>query len=75
MNIPEVLANSWRRPFAASEARAADRRALVHAEQVRASYRSIPESCIGSALGGIIVAISMYRQVEAGALVAWYVSL
>ena len=75
MNIPEVLANSWRRPFAAPEARAADRQALVRAEQVRASYRTIPESCIGSALAGVIVATSMYREVDSGALVAWYLSL
>ena len=75
MNIPEVLANSWRRPFAASEARAADREALVHAEQVRASYRTVPESCIGSALAGVIITVSMYREVDTGALVAWYLAL
>ena len=73
--IKAFAARKWLGSFAASEARAADRRALVHAEQVRASYRTIPESCIGAALGGIIVAVSMSRDDQAGVLVAWYLSL
>ena len=76
MAVAETLAaRRWMRPFAASEARAGDRNALVHAEQVRASYRTIPESCIGAALAGVLLAVSMSRQIGIGVLVAWYLAL
>jgi len=50
------------RIFAASAAPDADRTLLVRAEQVRASYRTLPESCVGAALAGVIVAVSMSAQ-------------
>ena len=62
-------------PFVDPETRAVDRKALVHAEQVRASYRTIPDSCVGSCLAGAIVGISMTSQVDARTLVGWFLSL
>ena len=62
-------------PFVDQETRNVDRRALVHAEQVRASYRTVPESCVGSCLGALIVGFSMTSQVETRTLVAWFLSL
>jgi hypothetical protein len=75
MGIHESVAHTWLKPFSASAAGAADRRTLVHAEQVRACYRTIPESCIGSAFAGVILSLSMYRRVESGIVVPWFLSL
>jgi signal transduction histidine kinase len=61
--------------IAAGSPTAADFADLVYAEQVKASYATIPESCVGASIAGLIVAVSMSKEVPTATLVAWLAGL
>jgi signal transduction histidine kinase/CheY-like chemotaxis protein len=73
MGNPEAFAASrWLPAASTGHAPTADRATLVHAEQVRASYRTIRESCIGAGLAGIILTVSMWGHMPTPTLLGWY---
>jgi signal transduction histidine kinase len=52
-----------------------DRATLVRAEQIRAAYRTIPESVVGAALAGPLVCVGMAAEVPVATLAEWLIAL
>jgi signal transduction histidine kinase len=52
-----------------------DQAVLVRAAQVRATYRAVPSICLATAIGALILAAAMSREIPAGTLAAWLATL